>query len=157
MNLAHKTRSVILIFVAMLLASCGGGGGGGSPPPPPPPPTINEIEPNDTVAQVQVVTFPATISGSTSGDILDSVPAVDLDAYRFTLASAQTVTIVLTGGTSQDMDLSLFDSGGMEIGFSIGDQTSNETITMSLVAGTYDVVVFPFLVDVTTTYTLSIQ
>jgi hypothetical protein len=54
------------------------------------------------------------------------------------------------------MDLVLFNSGGTAIGSSTGLE-SNETITIALDAGTYDVVVFPFLVDVTTTYTLSIQ
>jgi len=114
-----------------------------------------EIEPNDTFAQSQVVTFPANVLGSTIGDFSDNVPALDFDIYRFTLASPQTVTITLTGA-GQDIDLGLFDSVGGLIASSEG-LVSNETITIALGPGTYDAMVAPFLVTATTSYTLNIQ
>jgi hypothetical protein len=116
----------------------------------------SETEPNNTTAAPQVVTFPATISGSTIGDFSDNAPAVDVDYYRFALASGQAITITLAGGTVQDMDLHLFDSSGTPIASST-DLDSNETISIGLAAGTYFVRVLPFEVTTTTSYTLSIQ
>jgi hypothetical protein len=119
--------------------------------------TINEVEPNDTPTTPQVVPFPATIAGSTIGDILDNNPPVDFDGFEFTLASAQTITITLSGGTTQDMDLYLFDSPvTTQLAASEG-LDSNESITISLGAGTYIALVSPFQVTATTSYTLSIQ
>ncbi|HKQ23919.1 MAG TPA: PPC domain-containing protein [Burkholderiales bacterium] len=117
-------------------------------------PTINEIEPNGTFAQSQVVTFPASISGSTFGAA--GAPSADNDAFSFTLASARTVTITLAGGTAEDMDLFLFNASQTNIGQSTG-LDSNETITMALAPGTYHVAVIPFDVTTITSYTLNIQ
>ncbi len=122
---------------------CGSGGGGG---------TISEVEPNDTPAQAQAITLPVTITGSISDSDI-------FDGFEFTLTGAQTITATLTGGTTTgiDMDLELWNAAGPAfIAQSIGTD-SNESITSSLGAGSYQVVVVPFTVPTTTSYTLSVQ
>ncbi len=121
--------------------------------------TFAEAEPNDSPATAQVVPFPATITGTVIGNTSSGVvgPEDDLDVFRFTLAATGTITITLTGGTTQDMDLVLYDSTGSTVlDFSAG-LDSNEVITITLSAGTYNAVVWPFVVTVATGYTLSIQ
>jgi hypothetical protein len=122
---------------------CGGGGGG----------SIAEVEPNNTPALAQSVTRPVTISGSIVGD---DVSPTDIDIFKFTMASAGTVTITLTGGTVQDMDLYLLDSTETIIA-SGTTLVSNESISMSVGSGTYYVAVYPYDVSAVTSYTLSIQ
>jgi hypothetical protein len=119
---------------------CGTGGGGG---------TIPEVEPNDLPSEAQIITLPVTITGSMSN--------IDTDGFEFTLTGAQTITATLTGGTTTDMDLFLFNAVGPVIIDASTGFDSNESITSPLGAGSFQVVILPFDVPTTTSYTLTIQ
>lgn len=131
---------------------CGGGGGGGGT-------TISEVEPNDTAATAQAITVPVTISGNTIGDELTVGGTIsnNYDAFSFTLTSTQTVTAILTGGITTDMDLYFLTADGLTDIAVSESFDSNESLTWDFTAGTYLVVVAPWDVPVTTSYTLSIQ
>jgi len=158
MNFAQRATSVVSIFAAMLLASCGGGGGGGGSPPPPPPPITDVAEqgtPHNDSTTAQTTPLFSRISGSLPVSNFTSVTAYDW--YRLVLSATTTVTMTLTGPAGPDIDLFLVASDGTTgIAESVG-LTSNESISQSLAAGTYFIVVAPFDVMVASAYTLVVQ
>ena len=102
------------------------------------------------------VTSSANNVGSLNGhtrNFSDWVGSSDThDYYQFTLNSATTVSLDLTGMT-QDGDLYLFNSSGSEITRSWNGGNANEHISRSLAAGTYYVDVRQFSGD--TNYSLT--
>ena len=156
MKLAQKATYVLWIFAAMLLASCGGSGGGS--PPPPPPPITNVAEqgtPHNDSTTAQTIPLFSRISGSLP--ISNFTSFAEYDWYRLVLSANTTVTMTLTGPAGPDMDLFLLAGDGTtQLAESIG-LTSDESISQSLAAGTYFVVVAPFDVMVASVYTLVVQ
>jgi hypothetical protein len=117
---------------------------------PPPGGAIAEVEPNDTPGQAQVIaSLPATITGTVSNN-------TDIDAFRITLATARTLTITMSGPTTQDADLVVWDSTGNTVLGASVNADSNESVTISLAAGTYLVTAFPFDITAPAPYTINI-
>jgi hypothetical protein len=79
------------------------------------------------------------------------------DWYRLVLSAVTPVTMTLTGPAGPDIDLFLVASDGMTVLDSSETVTSNESISQSLAAGTYFIVVAPFDVMVASAYTLLVQ
>ncbi|MBI3589765.1 MAG: pre-peptidase C-terminal domain-containing protein [Candidatus Melainabacteria bacterium] len=127
---------------------------------------INEEEPNDSVAQAQVITPPVSILGNCSssdtGDIelgSDTGAMITIsDIFKFTLTQSTSINALLTlesDSPGNDLDLVLFNSNASEI-IDTSSQTGNvdELITKSLMAGTYLLGVGAF--SGTTPYTLAL-
>ena len=156
MKLAQKATYVLWIFAAMLLASCGGGGGGGGSPPPPP---ITDVAEQSTAhndsTTAQTIPLLSRISGSLP--ISNFLSFAEYDWYRLVLSATTPVTMTLTGPAGPDIDLFLLAGDGTtQLAESIG-LTSDESISQSLAAATYFIVVAPFDVMVASAYTLVVQ
>jgi hypothetical protein len=67
------------------------------------------------------------------------------------------VTMSLTGTAGQDVDLFLRASDGVTLIAISASPTSNESLSQSLAAGTYYMVVVPFDVTAASNYTLVVQ
>jgi hypothetical protein len=112
---------------------------------------VAEVEPNNTAATAQAVTLPAAISGTTS--------TPDQDWYSITLTQPVVVTAMLVGpsGTSQDIDVLIYDNLGVTVLVAGASFSSREAVSISLQPGTYKVRVNPFNVTGSVNYTLTIQ
>jgi len=86
-------------------------------------------EPNDTTAQAYGIA-----SGTTYNSFVYS--STDVDYYKFTVASAKTITINLTN-LPKDYDLYLYNSAGTLVAKSENGSTTSEAISYSAAAGTY--------------------
>ena len=114
---------------------------------------------HNTTGTAQSVGVGSVITGSVpASDIILNQPAAlaNADVYKLTLGATTPVSATLTGAVGQDSDLLMINGSGIVIAAS-QTLTSNEALSMSLSAGTYYVVVQPFLVTTTTGYTLVIQ
>lgn len=139
-------------------------------------PTVNEVEPNDTPSQAQLIPVPSTVNGqaspgATTGNWYLDInknkqfdPGVDdriEDFYQFTLSQATTVSITLSvpNPSAANLDLYVTDSQLRYVGYSYGPGTPPETVTVSLAPGTYYIIVTNFDPGPTipTSYTLRIS
>ncbi len=94
------------------------------------------------------------LSGSRS--LAGSVGGLDpSDVVKFTLTAQSSVTIGLSGLRS-DIDLALYNSAGQRIGLSNKGGSASESISQTLSAGVYYVVVAPWR-TASSTYTLSLS
>ncbi|MDX2127820.1 MAG: DNA/RNA non-specific endonuclease [Chloroherpetonaceae bacterium] len=104
--------------------SSGGGSGSGG-----------EIEPNNSTSQAQSLTLPTTFTGFISS-------ASDVDYFRFTGNSGQSVSISLTVPSTVDYDLYLLNASGSVISRSELGTGTRESISSTLsTSGTYYVYV----------------
>lgn len=156
MKFAQRAGSVLSIFAVMLLAGCGGGGGDDNDDDSCPSAANNVTETGSAhTTSGTAQTIP--LSSSVAGSISDSPNFTLSDWYRFVLSATTTVTMRLCGPSNQDIDLVLYASDGTTvIDYSIGSE-SNESISRSLAAGTYFIVVEPFDVTAVSNYTLVVQ
>ncbi len=81
---------------------------GGTPPPPP----GNEVEPNDSIAQAQVVALPITVNGTMAN-------GTDNDYFKVTVAAGKKLTATLTPNASSDYDLFIYNANGVQLEKSI--------------------------------------
>ncbi len=117
--------------------------------------SIREQEPNDDYEMPQPIPVPVTLTGTTIGDG-EEIPW-DEDFYGFTLASPRTVTITLSGGVTQDIDLYLGTFDGVEIAGSESGDANESVGPVNLSAGTYLIWVSPWTVTRSTSYTLTVR
>ncbi|MGQ0664718.1 MAG: PPC domain-containing protein, partial [Pseudomonadota bacterium] len=111
--------------------------------------TGQETGDDDTLATARAVTL-----SSTAQVFNDRIGGTDTnDFYRFRLLASGSFSAVLSG-LGADADLQLLDSTGAEIAQSINAATDEDTIAMTLAAGSYFVRVFPFAGE--TAYRLSL-
>ncbi len=110
---------------------------------------INEVEPNNSVGESQIITLPITISGNIAkgdpGELGlnsdDGEMIIISDLFQFTLTQSDSINALLTfpdGSSDSDLDLILFSSTGAEI-IDASSQTgkTDELISSPLQAGTY--------------------
>jgi hypothetical protein len=132
-----------VLCVAIGVAGCGSGSEDNGDVVAP----VIEAEPNDATGSAQAIAvLPATITGTTIGNVNPNLPAFppDFDYYQFTNATMRTMTITLLGPAQYDIDLFVLDAGGTLIGAS-QKPGSNEIITLpNLAAGTYLLLVSPW-------------
>ncbi|MFM7086833.1 MAG: pre-peptidase C-terminal domain-containing protein [Cyanobium sp.] len=96
---------------------------------------------------------------SSAINISDAVASSDTDDYyKFTLASAATFSLSLSGITANtDVDVQLLDAAGSLITSSSNGSNTSESITRSLTAGSYYVRVLRYSGSVTSNYNLSLS
>ena len=97
---------------------------------------------------------------------LGSLPATGLsntisasdpeDYFRFSLPAESAFSVVL-GGLSDDLDLTLYNGAGDQIGSSRAVGTAEDSITQILAAGTYYFRVYAGVADATSTYSLGVS
>jgi len=115
-----------------------------------------QVTAHNSSATAQTIALSSAISGSLP--ISDDTSSTVFDWYRLVLSATTPVTMALTGPVGQDIDLYLYASDGtIPIAASFSDTTSNESLSQSLAAGTYFIVVRPFSVTVASNYTLVVQ
>jgi hypothetical protein len=91
----------------------------------PPPPTGNEVEPNASVGQAQLIsTTGTTINGTMSA-------SSDYDFYRVSLPAGKKLTATMTPNSSSDYELYLFNSSGTAIGWSENGKGVAETVSIT--------------------------
>jgi serine protease len=91
--------------------------------PPPPPPSGNEIEPNNSTGQAQIV----STSGSTFNGTMAS--SGDEDFYRVSLPAGKKLTATMTPNANSDYELYLFNSSGSIVSWSENGKGQTETVT----------------------------
>jgi trimeric autotransporter adhesin len=104
-------------------------------------------------APTNLGTITSTTVKTAGGTLTTSANA---NYYQFTLSSALTTTITLTGMTG-DGKLNLFGSNGTILATSAHTGATNESISLSLKAGTYYIRVYRGTVNTTTNYTLTVK
>jgi len=89
--------------------------------------------------------------------ISDETTFAAYDWYSLVIPVTTPVTMSLTGTAGQDVDLFLRASDGVTLIAISASPTSNESLSQSLAAGTYYMVVVPFDVTAASNYTLVVQ
>lgn len=80
-----------------------------TPSPTPAPITVNEVEPNDTVAKAQVIaSVPATVNGSIA-------TTADTDHFRVSVPAGKTLTATLTAGSASGFGLGAYSTSGQQL------------------------------------------
>jgi len=110
---------------------------------------------HDSLATAQTITLSSAISGTLP--ISDQTTSTAYDWYSLVLPATTPVTMSLTGLAGQDIDLFLYASDGVTLIAISASETSNESLSQSLAAGTYIIKVIPFSVTVASNYTLVVQ
>lgn len=110
---------------------------------------------HNTSGTAQTITLSSAITGTLP--ISNSGTTTAYDWYSLVLPATTPVTITLTGPAGQDIDLRLLASNGTTLIAASESGTSNESLSQSLAAGTYFIVVPPFAVTVESNYTLVVQ
>lgn len=110
---------------------------------------------HDSLATAQTITLSSAISGTLP--ISDQTTFTAYDWYKLVLPATTPVTMSLTGPAGQDIDLFLYASDGVTLIAISASDTSNESLSQSLAAGTYIIKVVPFSVTVASNYTLVVQ
>jgi hypothetical protein len=96
-----------------------------TPPPTPPPSGGNEVEPNNSTGQAQVISSSGkTINGTMSA-------SYDEDFYRVSLPKGKKLTAKMTPNSSSDYELYLFSSTGSIISWSENGKGVAETVTIT--------------------------
>jgi len=110
---------------------------------------------HDSSATAQAIALSSAVSGSMP--ISDETTFAAYDWYTLVLSATTPVTLSLTGTDGQDVDLFLRASDGVTLIAISASPTSNESLSQSLAAGTYFIVVVPFDVTAASTYALVVQ
>ena len=116
---------------------------------------LEQVIAHNSIATAQTITRSSAISGSLP--ISNAASTTEYDWYRLVLSAAAPVTMALTGPVGQDIDLYLYASDGTIPIAASFSETSNESLSQSLAAGTYFIVVRPVSVTVASNYTLVVQ
>jgi hypothetical protein len=116
---------------------------------------LEQVIAHNSIATAQTITRSSAISGSLP--ISNAASTTEYDWYRLVLSVAAPVTMALTGPVGQDIDLYLYASDGTIPIAASFSETSNESLSQSLAAGTYFIVVRPVSVTVASNYTLVVQ
>lgn len=94
------------------------------------PPCVSAFEPNETQSAATTVTSGATNSAAIS-------TSTDVDYFKITTTGTTNNTFSLVGPSGVNYDLTIYNSGGTQIGAGTGS-TATETVTLSnQAAGTY--------------------
>jgi hypothetical protein len=97
----------------------------GTPTTPPPPTGGNEVDPNDYIAQAQVVSSSGTtVNGSMSS-------SGDVDYFRVSLPAGKKLTAVMTPNSNSDYELYLMDANDQPIAWSENGKGAVETVTVT--------------------------
>jgi hypothetical protein len=112
---------------------------------------------HDTSVTAQAIAVSTALSGSLP--ISTDATTTAYDWYRIdpVTPNPTVVTIAFTGPANQDIDLFLLASDGTTFIAASASLTANESLTQSLAAGTYYIVVAPFSVTAVSNYTLVVQ
>ena len=110
---------------------------------------------HNSAATAQAIALSSAISGSMP--ISDETTSAAYDWYSLVIPVTTPVTMSLTGTAGQDVDLFLRASDGVTLIAISASPTSNESLSQSLAAGTYYMVVVPFDVTAASNYTLVVQ
>ncbi len=126
----------------------------GSTPPPPPPsscPGPYDVSTNGTI----IGAAPISVNTDVKGTI---APKYDIDHYKFPISSVGTITVWLTT-LPGNYDLVVLDNSGTQIGISKNKGSRNESISLTVEAGTYYAKVYPVGTanSATSCYTLKVQ
>jgi len=124
---------------------------GSTPPPSSTCPGPYDVSTNGTISGAAAISLNTDVNGTIS-------PRNDIDHYKFTINSAGTITVWLTT-LPANYNLAVLNSSGVQIGISQNNGTQNESITLSVGAGTYYAKVFPkgTANNATSCYTLKVQ
>lgn len=96
-----------------------------SAPPPPPPTGGNEVEPNNSTSQAQVITSSGqTVNGTMSG-------SGDFDYYRVSLPAGKRLTATMTPNSTSDYELYLYNSSSTPIAWSENGRGVMETLSVT--------------------------
>jgi len=123
----------------------------GSTPPPTSCPGPYDLSTNGTTSGAAAILLNTDVKGKVS-------PKNDIDHYQFTISSGGTITVGLTT-LPANYDLAVLNSIGTQIGISKNKGSKNESISLTVSAGTYYAKVFPVGTanSATSCYTLKVQ
>jgi len=126
-------------------------GGGSTPPPTSGCPGPYDVSTNGTISGAAAISLNTEVKGTIA-------PKNDIDHYKFTISSVGTITVWLTT-LPGNYELALLNSSGTQIGISKNKSTRNESISVSVSAGTYYAKVYPAGTanSATSCYTLKVQ
>jgi hypothetical protein len=108
---------------------------GTTTPPPSTCPGIYDVSTNGTPSGAAAISLNTDVKGTVA-------PKNDIDHYKFTVSTGGSITVGLTT-LPANYDLAVLNSSGTQIGISKNKSTKNETISLSVAAGTYYAKVFP--------------
>ncbi|MBK6851238.1 MAG: S8 family serine peptidase [Burkholderiales bacterium] len=95
-----------------------------APAPAAPAPQRAEVEPNDSLANAQVLTGATTVNGSLA-------VKTDTDHYRVSIAPGKSLVVRLAPSATSDYDLWAYNSAGVRVSSSTNGTGQIETITLS--------------------------
>ena len=125
----------------------------GSTPPPPPSacPGPYDVNTNATISGAAEISLNTDVKGTIA-------TRDDIDHYKFSISSYGTINVWLTT-LPGNYDLVVLNSSGTQIGISKNKGTRNESISLSVDAGTYYAKVYPAGTanNATSCYTLKVQ
>jgi len=96
-----------------------------APPPTPPPASGNEVEPNNTTSQSQVISSAGTTVNATMS------ASSDLDYYRVSLPAGKKLTAAMTPNSTSDYEVYLYDGTGKVLAWSENGKGVTETVTVT--------------------------
>jgi hypothetical protein len=110
-----------------------------------------DVSTNGTIGGAAIIPLNTGINGTIS-------PRSDLDHYKFNITSAGTIIVSLTT-LPANYNLAVLNSNGIQIAVSQNNGTQNETLSISVAAGSYYAKVFPKgnANNATSCYTLRVQ
>ena len=112
-------------------------------------PSTDSYESNDTTSSA------TSISSSTSISDANLHTSSDIDYYKFTLSTESNTSIQLANIPSDcDYDLKLYDSGNNQVDSSTAGGNSSESISSTLLPGTYYIKVYSYKGDSSSNYSL---
>ena len=114
-------------------------------------PGLDDVSTNGTMGGAAAINVMTDVKGTIA-------PVNDIDYYKFTINSYGTINVWLTT-LPANYNLAVFNSSGTQIGISQNKGSKNETVALSVAAGTYYVKVFPVgnANSATSCYTLRVQ
>jgi hypothetical protein len=123
----------------------------GSTTPPTTCPGPYDLSTNGTTSGAATIALNTDVKGKVS-------PKNDIDHYKFTINSGGTITVGLTT-LPANFDLAVLNSSGTQIGISKNKGSKNESISLTVSAGTYYAKVYPVGTanNATSCYTLKVQ
>ena len=127
----------------------------GSTPPPPPLssgcPGPYDVSTNGTVSGAAEISLNTEVKGTIA-------PKNDIDYYKFTISSYGTINVFLTT-LPANYNLAVLNSSGTILGISQNKASKNESVPLSVAAGTYYAKVYPTGTanSATSCYTLKVQ
>jgi len=131
--------------------STSGSGSGSTPPSTPACPGPYDVSTNGAISGAAAISLNTDVKGTIARKN-------DIDYYKFTISSNGTINVFLTT-LPANYNLAVLNSSGTQIGISQNNGTQNESIPLSVTAGTYYAKVFPkgTANNITSCYTLRVQ